>query len=334
MRNVFYATRLSFGINILKKSSGYDSRLKVGVVGVGYLGRQHARIYATMPEVELIGVVDTDAGVARSVADQYGCQAWSDVDSLVEHAQAVSIAVPTSRHAQVTHPFIQAGVHVLLEKPIAATLAEAELLVARAEKSNTVLQIGHLERFNPGIMALAECVNQPRFIEAHRLGVFADRSTDVDVVTDLMIHDIDIVMSLVRSGIRNISADGIRVITDHIDIANTRIEFENGAVANVTASRVSNKRLRRIRVFGNDCYYGLDYINQTLEMVQAVPDGNGTGWPSIVTKEVEVIPHPQLEAEIAHFVSAVRNSRPPLVDGHAGLEALRVALQVREKILS
>lgn len=315
-------------------SAGHDAQLKVGVVGVGYLGRQHARIYANMPEVKLVGVVDTDAAAARSIADEYGCQAWSDFESLLGQVQAVSIAVPTSAHAKITYPFLQAGIHVLLEKPIASSIAEAEVLVASAEKSNAILQIGHLERFNPCIMALAERVSQPRFIEAHRLGIFVDRSTDVDVVTDLMIHDIDIVISLVRSGIRSISADGLRVITDHIDIANTRIEFDNGAVANVTASRVSNKRLRRMRVFGNDCYYGLDYIKQTLEMVYAAPDHHGGRWPHIVTKAIVVNPYPALEAEIAHFVRAVKTASPPLVDGHVGLEALRVALQVREKILS
>lgn len=321
-------------MSALENNSGCDSRLKVGVVGVGYLGRQHARIYATMPEVELVGVVDTDADVARSIAREYGCQAWSEADGLIDQVQAVSIAVPTSLHAEITKPFLQAGVHVLLEKPIASTLAEAEVLVACAEKSNTILQIGHLERFNPGIMALAERVSQPRFIEAHRLGIFVDRSTDVDVVIDLMIHDIDIVISLVRSGIRNISADGIRVITDHVDIANTRLEFDNGAVANVTASRVSNKRLRRIRVFGKDCYYGLDYIKQTLEVAYAAPDANGGRWPHIVTESLELTPYPPLEAEIAHFVRTVQTASSPLVDGRAGLEALRVALQVREKILS
>lgn len=314
------------------KNSGNGSRVKVGVVGVGYLGRLHARIYAAMPEVVLVGVVDADAATARAIAAEHGCKAWTDASQLMGRVHAVSIVVPTLYHAQVAYPFLQAGVHVLLEKPIASSLAEAETLVAAAERSNAILQIGHIERFNAGIMALAARVSQPRFIEAHRLGVFVDRAADVDVVTDLMIHDIDIVMSLVKSGIRTIAADGIRVITDQVDIANARIEFDNGAVANVTASRVSNKRLRRIRVFGSDCYYGLDYIDQKLEMAHAVPDVNGGKWPRIATRRLAVTPHPPLEAELDHFIRAVKGSSPPLVDGHVGLEALRVALLVRERI--
>ncbi|MFL6652026.1 MAG: Gfo/Idh/MocA family oxidoreductase, partial [Sulfurifustaceae bacterium] len=249
--------------------------LRVGVVGVGYLGRFHARIYAAMPDVELVGVVDVDAARAREIAEQHGCRAYTEATELLGQVDAVSIVVPTVYHAAAARPFLECGVHMLMEKPLAPTIEEAQALVEAAERAGVIFQVGHLERFNAGIMELAARVAHPRFLEVHRLGTFVDRATDVDVVTDLMIHDIDIVMSLVKSGIRGISAEGIPVITDQVDIANARIEFQNGAVANVTASRVSNKKLRRIRVFGKEHYYGLDYIDQKLEIVRAIPDEAG-----------------------------------------------------------
>jgi predicted dehydrogenase len=306
--------------------------LRVGVVGVGYLGRFHARIYADMPEVELIGVADVDAARAKEIAGAHGCHAFTDSRELLDQVDAVSIVVPTVHHAAVARPFLERGIHMLMEKPIAPALGEAEELVDLAERAGVVFQVGHIERFNAGIMELATRVLQPRFLEVHRLGTFVDRATDVDVVTDLMIHDIDIVLSLVKSGIRNIAADGIAVITDQVDIANARIEFDNGAVANVTASRVSNKKLRRIRVFGKEHYYGLDYIEQKLEIVRAVPDEAGGKWPKIVTEMIEIEPRPPLDTELAHFVNAVRTGERPLVDGRVGLEALRVALLVKERI--
>lgn len=307
-------------------------QLRVGVVGVGYLGRFHARIYADMPDVELIGVVDIDAARAKEIAEQHDCRAYTDSRELLDKVDAVSIVVPTIHHAAVARPFLERGIHMLMEKPIAPALGEAEELVDMAERAGVIFQVGHIERFNAGIMELATRVAQPRFLEVHRLGTFVDRATDVDVVTDLMIHDIDIVLSLVKSGIRNIAADGIAVITDQVDIANARIEFDNGAVANVTASRVSNKKLRRIRIFGKEHYYGLDYIEQKLEIVRAVPDEAGGKWPKIVTEVIAVEPRPPLDTELAHFVHAVRTGERPLVDGRVGLEALRVALLVKERI--
>jgi predicted dehydrogenase len=306
--------------------------IRVGVVGVGYLGRFHARIYADMPDVQLVGVADVDAARARGIAEQHGCQAYMRAADLLDRVDAVSIVVPTVHHVEVARPFLERGVHMLIEKPIAPTTADAGALVELADRAGVVFQVGHLERFNAGIMELAARVQQPRFLEVHRLGTFVDRATDVDVVTDLMIHDIDIVLSLVRSRIRNIAADGIPVITDQVDIANARIEFDNGTVANVTASRVSNKKLRRIRIFGKECYYGLDYIGQKLEIVRAVPDASGGKWPKITTESLDITPHPPLDTELAHFIHCVRTGETPLVNGHVGLEALRVALLVKERI--
>jgi predicted dehydrogenase len=313
-------------------TSNPASRLRVGVVGVGYLGRFHARIYADMPDVDLVGVADIDPSRAREVAEQHGCRAFTDARELLDRVDAVSIVVPTIHHAAVARPFLDRGIHMLMEKPIAPSFEESRELVDVAERAGIVFQVGHLERFNAGIMELAARVTEPRFLEVHRLGTFVDRATDVDVVTDLMIHDIDIVMSLVKARIRNIEASGMPVITEQVDIANARIEFENGAVANVTASRVSNKKLRRIRVFAKEHYYGLDYIEQKLEVVRAIPDESGGKWPKIVTETLNIEPLPPLDTELAHFVRSARTGARPLVDGRVGLEALRVALAVKEKI--
>ena len=313
-------------------ATGTAGRLRVGVAGVGYLGRFHARIYAAMPDVELVGVADVDKKTAEAVAEQHGCRAYTDPRELLGNVDAVSIVVPTIYHSDVARPFLEKGVHMLMEKPIAPTYEESRALVELAERAGVIFQVGHLERFNAGIMALAERAQNPRFIEVHRLGPFVERATDVDVVTDLMIHDIDIVLSLVKSEIRSIAATGTPVLTEHVDIANARIEFENGAVANVTASRVSNKKLRRIRVFGAEHYYGLDYIDQKLEMVRSEPDSEGGKWPRIVTERLDITPRPPLDAELEYFVRSVRTGTPPLVNGRVGLEALRVALLVKEKI--
>ncbi|MFP5344287.1 MAG: Gfo/Idh/MocA family oxidoreductase [Gammaproteobacteria bacterium] len=307
-------------------------RLRVGVLGVGYLGRLHAKVYAGMPGVELVGVADVNAETAKTVGAQYGCRAYTDPKALLGMVDAVSIVVPTARHAEVARPYLENKVHMLMEKPIAPGYSESLALVELAERAGVVFQVGHIERFNPGIMALAERCAHPRFIEAHRLGPFAERSTDVDVVTDIMIHDIDIALALVKSPIKSIAASGIPVITGHADIANARIEFENGAVANVTASRVSHKKFRRIRVFGDGCYYGLDYIDQKLDVTQAVPDDRGGARLRLATETVPITPRPPLDAELDYFVRSVRTGTPPLVNGRVGLEALRVAMLVKEKI--
>ncbi|WP_043107048.1 Gfo/Idh/MocA family protein [endosymbiont of unidentified scaly snail isolate Monju] len=307
------------------------AKLAVGVVGVGYLGRFHALIHARHPEAELVGVVDTDAQTARKVAEEAGCAVFEDVGALLEQVEAVSIVVPTTAHLEVARPFLQAGRHVLLEKPIASTVEEGGEIVRLAREAGVVLQIGHLERFNAGVMALAERIESPRFIEAHRMSPFVARATDVDVISDLMIHDIDIVLSLIDSEIANISAAGAAVLTDHLDIANARLEFANGAVANVIASRVSRERMRRIRVFEHHRYQSLDFIEQALDI--AYPQQkDGAEWPEIVTERVAIEPVKPLDAEIDAFVRCIRDGEPPLVGGEVGLRALEAALQVKEKI--
>ena len=307
-------------------------KLKVAVIGVGYLGKFHARIYSEHPDVDLIGVVDTQQEQASEIAANYSTEAFTDYRQILDRVDAVSIVVPTTYHYDVAMPFIQAGVNILLEKPIAATVDQARELVSLADDNRLILQIGHLERFNAGIVALSELVDTPRFIEAHRLGEFTVRATDVDVVTDLMIHDIDIILSLTKSDVKRVSAVGSKVLTDEIDIANARLEFENGSVANVTASRVSNKKFRRIRVFAPDKYLAVDFNAQNVELItktQKLPDQPFAG----LNREVlEIQPVQPLDAEIDNFVSAVRGNIKPAVSGHDGLAALAVANLVKQRI--
>ena len=306
--------------------------IRVGVVGVGYLGNIHAKIYSNIPGVELVGVVDVDRTSVDKIAAQYGCEGYTDAAELIGKVDAVSIVVPTSLHLETARPFLEAGVHMLMEKPLAPSYEESLELVELAEKSGVLFQVGHLERFNGGVMELAKRVKNPRFMEVTRIGPFVARATDVDVVTDLMIHDIDIVMSLVGEPISNISAAGTRVITDHIDIANARLEFSNGVVANVTASRISNKQQRRIRVFEQEHYYGLDYTNQQITVASTKPAAEGEDFPSVVTEELEIEPRLPLNHELEVFIDTIRNGGTPLVTGRVALEAVRVAHIIKEKI--
>ncbi len=311
--------------------------VNVAVIGVGYLGRIHAKIYNNIPEVNLIAVVDTDRAAAEEIGGQYNCDSLGSVGELLDNnlgqsIDAVSVVVPTSSHLSASRPFLERGIHMLLEKPVAPTVAESKEIVALAQDHNAILQIGHLERFNAGVMKLAEMASNPRFIEVHRLGKFVERATDVDVVTDLMIHDIDIVLSLVPSTLESVSATGTKVITDHVDIANARLEFANGAVANVTASRVSRNQFRRIRVFSKDHYLGLNFADQQLEEVKTRSGDSNASFPELVDQKIEVQPQLPLNAELSHFIHCVQNNLAPLVDGNAGLTAVEVAEHVKQKI--
>lgn len=307
------------------------SKLRVAVIGVGYLGRYHALIYSRMPDVELVGVMDTDADRAGAVASESGCTPYTDASALLGRVDAVSIVVPTTAHLAVATPFLNRGVHMLMEKPIAATKEDGDELVRLAENSGALLQIGHLERFNAGIMALAERIDRPRYVEAQRMGGFVERATDVDVVSDLMIHDIDIILSLMGSELRGISAVGTPVLTEHVDIASARLEFANGAVANVVASRVSDKTTRRIRVFQQRMYLSLDFVEQTIDIAYRKQTSNAER-PEIVRERIEVDPVKPLDRELDAFVECVRSGRRPVVDGRVGLEALKVALEVQSRI--
>ena len=309
-----------------------EEKLNVGVVGVGYLGSIHARIYERMQNVRLVGVMDTDVEKGKRVANECGCSFMQSVEEIRDSVEAVSVVVPTSKHRQITEPFLEQGVPVLLEKPVAHTLADAQAIVDLANREGTLLQIGHLERFNAGVIRLAAELDRPRFIEVHRLGEFVARATDVDVVTDLMIHDIDIVLSLIPSELRYISAVGAKVITDHVDIANARLEFENGAIVNVTASRVSARKVRRIRIFAESCYLALNFEDQQIDVARpgVVPEGGG--FAPILNESIQVTHRPPLDAELEDFVDCVRTRRDPVVGGEAGVRALRIAHEVRRRI--
>jgi predicted dehydrogenase len=306
-------------------------KLRVAVIGVGYLGRFHALIYSRMPGVALVGVVDADAERALAVAAEAGCAGFTDTAEVLESVDAVSVVVPTTAHLELAAPFLARGVHVMMEKPIAATREQGAEIVRLAEDSGATLQIGHLERFNAGIMALAERISEPRYVEAQRMGGFVERATDVDVVSDLMIHDIDIILSLMGSEIKGIAAVGTPVLTPHVDIASARLEFANGAVANVVASRVSDKKTRRIRVFQKSGYLSLDFIGQTIDIAYPRTIA-GAERPEIVRERIQVEPVKPLDRELEAFVDCIRTGSRPVVDGRVGLEALDVALQVQSSI--
>ncbi|MBN2232134.1 MAG: Gfo/Idh/MocA family oxidoreductase [Deltaproteobacteria bacterium] len=308
------------------------AKLKVGVVGVGHLGQYHAQKYAGLPDTDLVGVVDADPGRAAEIAGRYGTRVFTDLPSLLAAVDAVSVAVPTSDHFRVGSLALEAGVHVLLEKPIAATPDEAERLVALAAARALVLQIGHLERFNPAFTAAVEEIREPRFIEVHRLSPFTFRSVDIDVVLDLMIHDLDLVLSLVRSPIREVFAVGVPVLSERVDIANVRLHFVDGTVCNLTASRVSLNRERKLRVFQLDSYFSVDFANFTLVQCRRKEIDYYDPIPRIDFHKKEFPAADSLKLEIADFVASVCTGRPPVVSGSDGLAALQAAWRIKETI--
>jgi predicted dehydrogenase len=304
----------------------------VGVVGVGHLGRHHARLYAGMPGVRLVAVADRELGRAQAIAREYGCRAVRDASELAGEVEAASVAVPTEAHREVAELLIDAGADVLIEKPIARSLAEADAIVDAAERCSRLVMVGHSERFNPAVMALAREVREPRFFEIHRLAGFSARSTDIDVVLDLMIHDLDLLLHLDGTEAESIDAVGVQALTDRVDIANARIRMRSGCVANVTASRISAEPVRRIRVFQARTYLACDTGRRTVERYRLLP--GETGRPAISHDRLEVAEGEPLGLELSVFVEAVRaRSRPP-VEGRAGREALRLALAVRDAIAS
>lgn len=310
-----------------------SSRLPIGVIGVGALGRHHARHLATLPEAELVGVYDADSARARAVATEVGTRAFDDLDELLTGIRAASIAVPTSRHADVGVHVLERGVAVLMEKPLAATIEEADALVAAAERRGLQLQVGHIERFNRALRAAEPYLDGPRYFEGQRLAPFNVRGTDVAVVLDLMIHELDLILHL--SGARaasDVRASGLSVLSPHIDIANARVEFANGAVANVTASRVSRDRIRRLRMFQPDGYLSLDLASGGGEFMRVRPGWQpGTGAELADVVERIVLQAPEADAlalELQSFVHAVRGDRETVVTGAEGRAAVALAVEV------
>jgi predicted dehydrogenase len=307
--------------------------LRAAVVGVGYFGAFHAEKYAALPGVELVAVVDADTRRGGEIAAKLGTRACASLADLPGPIDAASVAVPTQHHAAVAAQLIEAGVHVLVEKPMVRTLEEADALIAAARRKNVLLQVGHLERFNGALLAVRDRIVAPMFIESHRLAPFKPRSTDVDIVLDVMIHDLDLILGLVPSRVREVRANGVPVLTDHVDIAHARLEFENGCVANVTASRVSTKAMRKTRLFERDCYISIDL--QTGEVtIAAKRDGPSPipGMPPIELRDFRAETGDPLMAEVRAFVEAVRSGNPVPVDGDDGRRALELALEIRRRI--
>ncbi|MDP1571769.1 MAG: Gfo/Idh/MocA family oxidoreductase [Vicinamibacterales bacterium] len=307
-----------------------SDRLRIAVIGVGHLGRHHARILASMPEVELIGVVDIDEARASAIAAEHGVPAFTDARAVLDRVQAVSVAVPTEAHLEVALPFLEQGVSALVEKPLARTVAEADRLVEAARARGVVLAAGHTERFNPAVAVARPLIRDPRFIEVHRLGTFPERSLDIDVVFDLMIHDLDLVMSLVGDEVVSIDAVGVPVLTGRVDIANARLRFKGGAIANLTASRISRDRVRKIRFFQQAAYVSIDYAAQEVEVWRLVRADGGV--PSIEGGKLEVPREEPLRRELEDFVAAVREGRPPAVPGEDGRAALALAAEIVEQM--
>src|SRR5579863_4712825 len=311
-------------------------KIRTAVIGVGYLGRFHAQKYAAAPDCELVGVADARAEARDAVAAELGTRAFADYRELLGHVDAVSVVTPTPLHFPVARDCLNAGAHVLVEKPITEGAAEARELIALAARLGRILQVGHLERFNSAILAAEPHLKSPRFIECHRLAPYRERGTDVNVVLDLMIHDIDIVQTIVGVPIASIDAVGTPVFSEEIDIANARIRFTNGCVANATASRVSVKTERKLRIFSDDAYLSLDLQQKIVTLIRKRTAADGEGPLPVTIQEQSLEPGDALKAEIDAFLGCIRGGRQPVVTGEAGLMALetatRITAQVRQSL--
>ncbi len=321
-------------------------KLNVGIVGTGHLGKLHAKMFTAIPNCKLTGVYDVNGIQSKAVSEEFGTEACSNLQDLLKGVDAVSIAATTSAHYDLAKECLEAGKPLFIEKPITATIPQAEELVKLAADKNLNLQVGHIERFNPALVSLEKYILEPKFIQTDRLAQFNPRGTDVAVVLDLMIHDIDIILSLIKSKVQQIDASGVAVVSGSIDIANARIQFENGAVANVTASRISQKKMRKMRIFQRDNYISLDFITGMSEVYRLVPLDQDTGITTISFGEIgvgekkkrviyeqpEIKEQNALQYELQLFVDSVINKTEPVVSGLDGLRALRVAEQILQKI--
>ena len=304
--------------------------LRVAVVGVGHLGRHHARILSSLPGCDLVAVADTNERRAEEVAAATGTRPLFDSRRLIGQVDAVTIAVPTERHRDVAMPFLQSGVPVLVEKPLARSLEEADEMIGAAARAGVVLAVGHTERFNPAVVSARPLIVDPRFIEGHRLGAFPERSLDIDVVFDLMIHDLDVVLSVVGSDVVSVEAVGVPVLTERIDIANARLRFASGCIANLTASRISRDQVRRIRFFQPSAYLSIDYAAQKVEVWRLVR--RDAVAPAIEGGELPIQGEEPLKRELVDFLGAVNEGRAPLVTGEEGRRALALAAEIRDKM--
>lgn len=325
-------------------------KLKVGVIGVGHLGKEHARVYSKLNGVELTAVCDTIPERAKEIGEKYNAPYFTDYHQILDKVDAASIVVPTISHFEVAIDFLKRGIPALIEKPLAKTVDEAQELVKVARENKTTLQVGHIERFNPALCAVKDIIKMPRFIECHRLSQFKFRSIDIDVVKDLMIHDIDIILHMAKSPIKKIDAVGVALLFQNEDIANARIEFEDGCVANVTASRISDKAMRKIRIFSEGCYISLDYTEKTAKVYKiskelssvlmskkhlAIPteiDLSAIPKSFYSVEDITIEDYEPLAKEIEAFIYAVKNKTEPVVPGEHGLQAMKVAAQILQEI--
>ena len=321
-------------------------KIAVGVIGVGHLGLLHAKMFNQIPTVEFVGVHDINQERIKKVSDELGVRSFFSLEDLLKNVSAVSIATPTSTHYQIAETALNYNVHLFIEKPITASIEEAHRLIRLAEDKGVKIQVGHIERFNPALMALEKYHLQPMFIESHRLSQFNMRGTDVAVVLDLMIHDIDIINSLVKSPWRNIQASGVAVVSDTIDIANARIQFENGCVANVTASRISQRKMRKMRLFQRDAYISIDFLEGSTEIFRLVGEdeldlnsvmmfgeiSRGNARCKITYERPPVREINALKYELELFIDSIVNGKEPIVSATDGLRALEIAQQIVNEI--
>jgi predicted dehydrogenase len=303
-------------------------KVRVGVIGAGYFGNFHLKHYSLMGEVKIEGVVDVVKNRAQEVAYRYNIPAYDNPLKIIDKVDAVSIVVPTKKHYELAKEFLSCHVDVLIEKPMTETIEEAKELTEIAKKNGCLLQVGHLERFNPAFTRVKDQIKKPVFIEAHRLSSFVERGIDVDVVLDLMIHDLDLILYMVKSKVKTVHSVGIPILTPNIDIANVRIEFYDGCVANVTASRISQKTMRKIRIFQSDAYFSLDFSSKEAIVIKKEAPSNSKGYP-----EIKAYPYPSynqssLKEELTFFIKSVINKTPPLVTGEDGIKVLKIVKEI------
>ena len=307
-------------------------KLRVGVVGVGYLGKFHTEKYANMENVDLVGVVDLDKSKAEKIAAQFNTLSFSHHKDLINKIDAASIVASTPEHYTVARDFLENGIDVMIEKPITTSIEDADKLIALAKEKKLIIQVGHLERFNPAVIALRNIIKKPMFIESHRLSFYKERGIDVSVVLDLMIHDIDLISNFVKSELKSVHASGVPVISDHVDIANARLEFKNGCVANITASRISIKNERKIRLFQKDAYISVDFSNYKITIIKKTGANKKALIPGMEIENISFQQGDALNDELISFVKAVRNRTSPEVTGEMGRDALKIAIATMQQM--
>ena len=321
-----------------------DTKIRIGVIGVGHLGYFHLKQLGKIPQVSITGLYDNDPNRAEEMSRRHNVQSYNSLNELLDSCDAVSIVTPTGYHYAVADKALDAGCHLFIEKPITASIDHAALLLNKAEKLNKIIQVGHIERFNPAFMALETSNLQPLFIETHRLAPFNPRGNDVPVILDLMIHDLDIILSLVKSEIKDIRANGVKVVSSTVDIANTRLEFENGCIANITASRISQKSMRKMRLFQEADYITIDFQSGEVEeyKICSTPPDLSTGDQVVELAGAEkryvhyhkpvITQHDALKEELIHFADSIIQGQQPETDGHSAAEVLKLALEIQKII--